>query len=88
MVAAILDRRDNGIAVKKAQFESWLNTINANKFTKQGEVKGTSLSEEELLTFCNQVLLSAPFVRNVQIRTVPADTKKELINRFKAIEIS
>ena len=62
MIGALLSRHNDGIARKQAQFEAWKNTIDREKFTRQNEVKGTELSEEELFMFTNEVILTNPIL--------------------------
>ncbi len=88
MIAALLSRHDNGMAVKQSQFDSWKNTIDSIKFTNQNEVKGTELSEDELFRFTNEVIISNPIVGNVQIRVKPSENPKKVLDQFKIIELN
>lgn len=86
MVAALLTRHNNGLAIKQEQFERWKNSIDRTKFTNQNEVKGSDLSEDELFRFTNEVIVSDPVVRNVHIRIIPSETSKNLFDLFKKVE--
>lgn len=86
MVAALLNRHNNGIVLKQAQFEQWKNGIDRGKFSKQNEVKGSDLTEDELFRFTNEVILSDPFIRNIQIRVIPSENPLKVFDTFKVME--
>jgi len=87
-IAVMLDQNRNGLEIKKEQFSNWLKTIPAEKKNKNGEVKGTDLTDEELFFFANQVIVSDPITRLIQVRVIPAENPPEIIEKFKEIEIN
>ena len=86
-IAIKIDQNDNGYERKKQQFQKWFDTIPADKKNKNGEVKGTDLTEDELFRFADTVIAADPIVRAVQVRIVPKETPTDLVTTFKEIEI-
>jgi hypothetical protein len=85
--AVQLDQNNNGIELKKEQFQKWFNTIPAEKKNKNGEIKGSDLSAEELFKFADTVIAADPVVRIIQVRIIPKENSPELISTFQEIEV-
>jgi len=86
MIAVLLPRFKNGIAIKREQFEKWKNTIDKGRFTNQNEVKGSDLTEDELFRFTNEVIISEPKIGNIQIRIIPSENNIKVFDSFKEVE--
>ena len=87
-IVAQIDQDNNGVEIKKKQFNDWLKTIPEKKKNENGEVKGKDLDDNELLDFSEQVIASEPLVRTKQIRIVPRENSVETVSLYKEIEIS
>lgn len=86
-VAVILDQRDNGIEIKKHQFEKWKETIPQEKFNQKGEVKGSDLTDIELLSFVECVFNTDPIIRHEVVFFLPKENPEDLMKEFKEIEV-
>ena len=86
-IAILLEQHNGNIEKKKEQFNNWLNTIPNFKFNEKGEVKGSDLNEDELLTFTNMVYTNSPCVRMEIVFFIPSKNPESLIKGFKNIEV-
>lgn len=86
-VAVLLEQHNNGIQIKKEQFVNWLATIPKEKFNEKKEVKGSDLSDEELLTFVKSVYIKDPIVRMEVVCIQPNENPEELMRKFKDAEV-
>jgi Protein of unknown function (DUF3800) len=86
-VAVLISQQNESLPVKEAQFEEWKKSIPPEKFDKSHEVKGTDLTEEELLRFTKEVLLAEPTIYPITVRIKPNENKEELKDKFQAIEL-
>jgi hypothetical protein len=84
--AVQLDQNNNGIELKRQQFQKWFDDIPVEKKNKNGEVKGSDLSEEELFKFADTVIATDPVVRTVPVRIIPKDHSPDLVSTFQEIE--
>ncbi len=87
-IAALLDQQKGGIDIKHKQFSEWLKTIPKDKFNENGEIKGSDLNDEELLSFVQQVYNSKPIVRCSIVCLRPNENPEALLQRFKEIEVA
>jgi hypothetical protein len=85
--AVKIDQNNNGYEIKKAQFQKWFESIPIHKKNKNGEIKGTDLTEEELYNFADTVIAADPPVRIVQVKIIPSNNPPELIEEFQRIEV-
>jgi len=87
-VAVFIDQANGNLDVKREQFKSWLATIPPEKLSPKGEVKGSDLSEDELLAFVEQVYQGRPFLSHYVVCFRPVDNPFELMVKFKEIEVA
>lgn len=87
-VAAFINQDADKYEGIKQSFNEWKKSIPKEKVEKDDEVKGRNLNCEELLSFANQVISNdvAP-ISCMQVRIIPADNEKELIDKFRKIEL-
>lgn len=86
-VAVLLDQKDNGIEIKRKQFNDWLKTIPEEKFNEKGEIKGSELNENQLLSFVKNVYNPDPVVRQEIVCFSPKENPESLMKTFKALEV-
>ncbi|RTQ45105.1 hypothetical protein EJV47_26405 [Hymenobacter gummosus] len=87
-VAVQLAQHGNGIQLKEQQFRAWLATIPPEKLDATGEVKGSNLTEEELLSFAQTVICAKPAVRITYVQFRPSENPEERMKAFKAREVA
>lgn len=86
-VAVLLQQQNGSLALKKQQYDLWLNTIPKEKFNSKNEIKGSDLSEEELFQFTEMVYTKAPCVANQIIYFLPSENHESLMKSIKKIEV-
>ena len=84
-IAVVIDQQKNGAPTKQTQFLKWLESIHSEKFNKKREVKGSDLTDEELLTFVNQVYCSNPKIRCEVVCFQPNENPEPLMKKYKQI---
>lgn len=87
-VAVLLEQHNKGLEVKKKQFDTWLATISKEKFNEKDEVKGSDLTDDELLSFVKSVYNNNPIVRMEVVCIQPNENTEELMQKFKDIEVA
>jgi len=87
-VAVLIDQQNGSVGVKHHQFVEWLTTLPKEKFNCNSEVKGSDLSDEELLAFVKQVYNSDPIIRCEVVCMQPNENPEDLMLTFKEIEVS
>lgn len=85
-IAVLLDQQKGGVAIKQQQFIEWLDTIPQEKISN-GEVKGSDLTDEELLLFVKKVYNSDPIIRCEVVCLQPSENPEPLMLEFKKIEV-
>lgn len=86
-VAVLLQQQNGSLALKKRQYESWLNTIPKDKFNSKNEIKGSDLSEEELYQFTEMVYTKEPVVINQVVYFSPKQNSEDLMKSVKETEV-
>ena len=87
-VGVMLLQQENGIQTKEQQFRAWLATIPPEKLDATGEVKGSNLTDEELLSFAQAVICAAPAVRITYVQFRPSENPEERMKAFKTREVA
>jgi len=87
-VAVFIDQANGNLELKHKQFKAWLDTIPKEKFSVKGEVKGSDLSEAELLSFVMQVYQGKPHLSHAVVCFKPLQNPFELMAKFKEIEVA
>jgi hypothetical protein len=87
-VATLLEQHQNGLEIKRSQFQKWLATIPSIKLKGKNEVKGSDLNDEELLSFVENVYNSDPNVRQVVVYFLPSENPESLMKVFKELEVT
>lgn len=86
-VAVFIDQANGNLNIKNQQFKAWLETIPKEKLSPKGEVKGSDLSEDELLAFVEQVYQGKPGISHDVVCFRPTENPFELMAKFKEIEV-
>jgi hypothetical protein len=86
-VAILIDQSNNGLEIKKEQFDHWKKTIPEQKFNEKGEVKGSDLDDNELLSFVKNVYNPDPVLRQEVVFFLPKENPESLMKIFKEIEV-
>ncbi|ELY2018544.1 hypothetical protein SL053_002473 [Flavobacterium psychrophilum] len=87
-IAVLIDQSENGLEKKKEQFDKWFKTIPERNINEKGEIKGSSLNDEMLLSFVNNVYNQEPVAR-IEISCFdPKENNEELMQEFKKREIN
>jgi hypothetical protein len=85
-VAVKLTQHHDGLRTKEKQFREWLAGIPRHKLTPNGEVKGSDLTDDELVAFAQSVICAEPAVRISYVQFRPSENPEELMKDFKAQE--
>lgn len=87
-IAVMIDQSENGLEKKREQFIDWFKTIPKEKINENGEIKGSDLDDERLLTFVNNVYNQKPITR-VEISCFdPKENSEDSMQKFKTIEVN
>jgi hypothetical protein len=86
-IAALVSQIGNSVETKRQHFEEWKGSLQAGRFTKQGEIKGTELTSEELLIFVRDVIIAEPHIVPVQIRIIPKENSVATLQSFQQVEL-
>ncbi|MEN9549628.1 MAG: hypothetical protein RIR12_2219 [Bacteroidota bacterium] len=86
-VAALFEQQNNGIKIKQKQFIEWFNGIPVEKINKDGEIKGSDLTDDELLDFVQKVYNQDPVLRCEVVCFLPSENPETLVQKFKEIEV-
>jgi hypothetical protein len=87
-IAVMIDQSENGVEKKKEQFSNWFRTIPKEKINEKGEIKGTELDDEMLLSFVNNVYNQEPITRLEISCFDPKENSEELMQEFKEREVN
>lgn len=87
-IAVLLTQNNNGIQIKRNQFNEWLETISKDKKSESGEVKGSDLNDSELLDFVKNVYNEEPIVRVEVVSLFPSENPESIVQKFKEIEVN
>ncbi|GAA3523415.1 hypothetical protein GCM10022393_42840 [Aquimarina addita] len=86
-VAVLLQQQNGKLALKKQQYELWLETIPKEKFNSKNEIKGSDLNEEELFQFTEMVYTKEPCIINQVVYFSPSENPEELMKSIKKTEV-
>jgi hypothetical protein len=84
-VAILIDQSNNGLEIKKNQFDQWKKTIPQHKYNVKGEVKGSVLDDNELLNFVKNVYNPDSVLRQEVVFFIPKENPESLMKTFKEI---
>jgi len=87
-VATKLVQHGDSLQVKEHQFREWLSRVPQEKLGANGEVKGSNLSDAELIDFAQRVICAEPAVRITYVQFRPSDNPEALMKSFKAQEVA
>jgi len=86
-VAVLLEQHNNGIEIKRQQLEEWKKTIPQEKYNNKNEIKGSELTDEELLSFVKTVYIAKPHIKQEVVSFDPRENPESLMKEFKAKEV-
>lgn len=87
-IAVMIDQSENGVEKKKEQFYNWFRTIPEEKINEKGEIKGSELDDEMLLSFVNNVYNQEPITRLEISCFDPKENSEKLMQEFKEREVN
>ena len=87
-IAALIPQQKADEPINQTQFLKWLKSIPDEKLNKNGEVKGSDLTDEELLTFVNQVYYSNIGICCEVVCFQPNENPESLMKKYKQIELA
>lgn len=85
-VGVHIDQNQGRLAIKQSQFRLWEDGV-PDKHRENGEVKGSLLSDDLLLSFHEQVLASDPKVLVSAVGTIPSQNTKAAVAKHVGNEI-
>jgi len=86
-VAIHIQQLKGALETRKELFNKWEKSV-PNKFkNSKGEIKGSSLTEELLRTFMEQVLFAEPYPLFTGIGLVPTENSLETVSKHKTINL-
>jgi len=86
-ITVIIDQSNEGLSTKYGQYLTWLKSIPVEKLSDKGEIKGSNLSDEELLSFVNSVYNESPNSSHSVVCFNPAQNPPEVMLNFKEQEV-
>jgi hypothetical protein len=87
-VAVLLQQQDGGLNTKQEQFQAWLARMPKERSNKHGEIKGSELTDAQLLDFAQNVISPYPPVKIEYVRFCPAENPEEVMQAHKAKEVA
>lgn len=87
-IAVLIDQSNNGLEIKKKQFDEWKKSISKEKINEKNEIKGSDLDDNELLSFVENVYNSAPILRKQIVTFFPKENPESLMKVFKEREVN
>jgi len=87
-VAVHLPQLNDVLEKRSGQFADWEKSIPSTFKNNKGEIKGSSLTEDLLQTFMEQVLFLEPFPLFTGIGVIPSENSSEVVKKHKAINLA
>ena len=85
--AVHLRQRKTLYKLKQSQFLDWERSLSRSLKNARGEIKGSVLSDDELVKFAHRVMCAHPFLGITPFSIRPADNPKVIVDKHRAIQL-
>lgn len=86
-VAIHLRQRKTLYKIKQSQFAEWESSLLGSLKNAKGEIKGSSLSDEQLFSFAKKIICTHPIVRISPLAINPTDNPVNILDKYRAVAL-
>lgn len=85
--AVHLRQRRTLYKLKESQFLDWESSFRRSLKNAKGEIKGSALSDDELVEFAHRIMCADPYLGVTPFSIRPADNPKSIVDKHRAIQL-